>query len=148
MFALWWRRVVKNQHLQSDQEATKHSNTLSIARVQLVGQVQNKHIIILLLGWLCHCYGMALVCCIITNSLTAFTYNKHLHSCSLLITLYLLVAAYYYLLIIYFLLLFTRYLISSLTIVYLLQPTLINPCTVSHCNGNIYSPDTNLQLVS
>jgi hypothetical protein len=51
MLALRWRRVVKNQPLQSDQQAAEHSNTLSMARAQLVGQVVNEHIMVLLLGW-------------------------------------------------------------------------------------------------
>ncbi|KAL4777164.1 hypothetical protein BDW60DRAFT_202076 [Aspergillus nidulans var. acristatus] len=37
--------------------------------------------------------------------------------------------------------------ISSPTVVYLLQPTLIDPRTVSHCNGDLCSPDTDSQPV-
>jgi hypothetical protein len=142
-----------------------------MARAQLVGRVVNKHIMVLLLGWLCHCYGMASVYHIIINSLTAFTYNKHLHSCSLLLALCLFsllttrcpllfadcsllippcssVAAHCSLLIAYFSLLFTCCSISSPTIIYPLQLTLTDPYTVSHCNDNLCSPDTDSQPVS
>jgi hypothetical protein len=36
--------------LQYDQQAAEHSNILSMARAQLVGQVLNEYIMVLLLG--------------------------------------------------------------------------------------------------
>jgi hypothetical protein len=125
---------------------------------------------VLLLGWLYHCYGVASVCRIIINSLTAFTHNKHLHSCSLLLALcsfsllttrcpslfadrsllippHSSVTAHRSLLIACFSSLFTCRSISSPTIVYPLQPTLTDPRTVLHCNDDLCSPDTDSQPV-